>query len=163
MYKTSITYTDFNGETQTDQLYFNLTSIDIAKLTKRFGNVEQYLTDIMAERNGLKIISVMADLVLDAYGEVSADGKHFDKSPRIKENFENSVAYAEYLEEMVSSEDEATRWVTNVLSSKVMNEAMQEAKETPLTVVQKPKSARQALDDYSEEELEALLAQKHNQ
>lgn len=163
MYKTSVTYTDFNGETQTDQLYFNLTSIDIAKLTKRFGNVEQYLTDVMAEHNGLKIISVMADLVLDAYGEVSVDGKHFDKSPRIKENFENSIAYAEYLEKMVSSGDEATRWVTNVLSSKVMNEAMDQAKESTLTVVPKPVSAREALDNLSEEELEALLSKKHEQ
>lgn len=116
MFKRTLTYTDLNGKlVENEELYFNLNKIEMAKLANKIdpvnSDMEGVLTKLIETKNVFKIITVMADIILAAYGEKSADGKRFNKSPEITEAFENSVAYAEYVEYMLANENEAMEFV----------------------------------------------------
>lgn len=166
MYKKEIRYTDLKGTERITVAYFNLTTVEMTRLVKKYGadDLTDYLTSLVQSGNAFEMISVMADIVLSAYGKPSDDGTHFVKTAAIHDEFESSVAYAEYIEDLITNDGEATRFVENTLSGKVMQSAMKESQGSPLSVVPKmPDSDARPLDQYSREELEALLSQKHNQ
>ena len=81
MLKRSITYTDYNGGTRTEDFYFNLTQAEVTEMELSVdGGLVEMINRIVAAQDGKQIIATFKDIILRAYGEKSPDGKRFIKN-----------------------------------------------------------------------------------
>lgn len=101
MLKQPVTYEDFDGNTQTETLYFNLNRMELIAFQKRYGseNMENYINKLIEEKQIEPMYDLLNDFVLTAYGVKSEDGKRFIKSEQIREEFKQSLAYEALIED----------------------------------------------------------------
>ena len=103
MLKKTITYTDYDGNTRTEDFYFNLNKAEIAEMElSTNGGMEKMLTQIVNSQDGKRIMEVFKGIILKAYGVKTADGKRFEKSEEISKAFEQTEAYSELFMELVT-------------------------------------------------------------
>lgn len=116
MLKKTITYKDYDGNTRTEDFYFNLTKAECMELEmSTTGGLSNTLDQIVKMQDNKKIIEVFKELILMSYGEKSPDGKHFYKSKEIRDAFSSTEAYSELFMELASDGDAATAFVTSVI------------------------------------------------
>lgn len=116
MLKKTITYKNYNGVEVTEDFYFNLTQAEVMEMemsTK--GGLAEQLERIIAAQNAPAIIAEFKDLVLKAYGEKSADGKHFRKNDQIREDFASTEAYSIIFMKIAQDAAEATAFVNGII------------------------------------------------
>ena len=101
MLKQQVTYEDFDGNTQTETLYFNLNRMELISFQKRYGseNMENYINKLIEEKQIEPMYDLLNDFVLTAYGIKSEDGKRFIKNDQIREEFKQSLAYEALIED----------------------------------------------------------------
>nr|DAN51157.1 MAG TPA: hypothetical protein [Caudoviricetes sp.] len=101
MLKQQVTYEDFDGNTQTETLYFNLNRMELISFQKRYGseNMENYINKLIEEKQIEPMYDLLNDFVLTAYGVKSEDGKRFIKNDQIREEFKQSLAYEALIED----------------------------------------------------------------
>ena len=91
MLKKTLTYTDYNGNEVTDDLYFHLSTMEVVRIQTELDmredeELDEYALRIGQEKN-LKAILQFIDLIVQrSYGVRSSDGKRFDKSPKVLED-----------------------------------------------------------------------------
>lgn len=124
MLKKTVTYTDYNGEQQTDVCYFHLNKAELGKLQMRMDG--KFLDHIQAlvERKKIGFLyDFFYNLLLDSYGERDVSGKKFNKSDEIRADFENSIAFSELLMEIISSVDNMSAFTKGILPPDMVSEA----------------------------------------
>lgn len=101
MLKQQVKYEDFDGNTQTETLYFNLNRMELISFQKRYGseNMEKYINKLIEEKQIEPMYDLLNDFVLTAYGIKSEDGKRFIKNDQIREEFKQSLAYEALIED----------------------------------------------------------------
>lgn len=98
-----ITYTDYDGNTRTEDFRFNISRAELMELELRTpGTWSNYVTQISNAENVPALLEVFKNLIGLAYGVKSEDGKHFLKSKEITDSFFNSEAYSELFMELFS-------------------------------------------------------------
>lgn len=116
MLKKSITYTDFNGDEQTEDFYFNLSKAEITKMElSRKGGLKEHLEAIVAAQDGKEIIAEMENIVRLAYGKKSDDGRRFIKNQQLWEEFQSSEAYSVFFMELVTETNAAIAFVNGIV------------------------------------------------
>ena len=112
----TISYTDYNGNKKTKNFYFNLTRTELAKmeLTSKSG-MEATIKQMVNEDDREKIIELFEKIVLGSYGEKSADGEEFLKSPEIVAKFTAHPAYDVLFMELISSEKAMADFINAVV------------------------------------------------
>ena len=95
-----------NGEKETAELYFHLNKPELVELS---GEVDE-LKAVMNSDDNVKMFSKIKEIVLKAYGERSADGRRFIKSPEIAKEFEQSEAFSEYMFALASDAETQERF-----------------------------------------------------
>jgi len=116
MLKKTITYTDYNGSERTEDFYFNLTkaeSMEIEMTTS--GGLSAMIRRIVAAQDTPAIVKVFKDLILKAYGEKDADGKHFRKSEEISKAFSETEAYSILFMQLATDDKAAAEFVNGIL------------------------------------------------
>lgn len=102
MLKKTITFIDFDGDEVTEDFYFNVNTVEAAKITaKADGDLEKHAQKIAKSKDMELMIDFIEMMILDSYGEKTADGSQFIKNPEIRSKFEHSAAYAELFEELL--------------------------------------------------------------
>lgn len=118
-----ITYKDFDGDEQTEKLYFNLTTAELLKLQmSRVGGFQAYLQRLIEAKNEPEVCDTINEVLLLTYGEKSADGKRFDKSDELRANFENSAAYSVLFTKLCLEADEAVKFFNGVMPPELVAE-----------------------------------------
>lgn len=126
MLKETITFTDFNDQQQTKDFYFNLSKSELAKVELGLeGGIEGYLTKIIADGNGRKIINFFEDIIKDSYGIRSADGSAFEKDEAAFVRFEGSGAYDELIMKVLNNPEYAGEFIKGIIPAKLREEAEQ--------------------------------------
>lgn len=129
MFSDTVTYEDFNGNTCSETLYFNISETESLKfLTSVEGGYDKYLQKILDEFDAMnseddhqriqaitKVIDVYEDIILAGYGEKSEDGKRFMKSEEITNNFKCSAAYEALLLKFLDDPEYGVKFVVAVL------------------------------------------------
>lgn len=126
MVKKSITYTDYNGEKQTDECYFNLSKAELLEMEmSEKGGFENFVKALIEEKDNKKIYELFKNLILMSYGQKSADGRSFIKKKMVdgqmiylKDEFEQTEAFTELMMELISGGDEAMAKFINSLIPK---------------------------------------------
>ena len=116
MIKQDITYTNFDGEQETETLYFHLNKVELMEMqVSEKRGLAQYITDIQKAENNKEIFRLFKEIVLRAYGERSEDGKKFIKNERLREEFEGCLAYEELMVKIVTETDFAVKFVNGIM------------------------------------------------
>jgi hypothetical protein len=135
MIKETVTYTDFNGEEKTEDLYFNLSRAELLRYNlSQEGGFEGALkrilglsdTDSVSENNQEIINNMDADKLTQlfdwvewfigiSYGIKTDDGR-FVKSEKIKEEFLSSEAYSELLMKLATNPSKANEFSRGIIS-----------------------------------------------
>lgn len=123
MLKRSITYEDFNGDSVTEDFYFNLSRTEIVDLeTSVEGGLEATLKRIIATKDGAAIVKEFKRLVLVSYGKKSDDGKRFIKNDQMREEFSQTAAYDSLFMELAMDENAATEFIKGIIPAGLVKE-----------------------------------------
>lgn len=116
MIKWPITYTDYNGETRTEDFYFNLNKAEVMEMNLQHnGTYKQYLERIVEQRDGAKMAEIFRNIILKSYGEKTSDGKRFIKSKQLSEEFQQTEAYSELYMQLLTDEKAAPKFIEGVM------------------------------------------------
>lgn len=116
MLKKTINYTDFDGNERTEDFYFNLTKAELMELElSREGGMQKTIDRIIASQSVPQIVEIFKDLVLKAYGEKSADGRRFMKTPEITQAFKETQAYSDIFMELATDDKVAAAFIQGII------------------------------------------------
>lgn len=134
MIKKTVTYQDFDGKSQTEDLYFHLTKPDTllyaTKMRTVLGLPEERMDNTKSEeelaaeikdalnrataQNVLQLIDSVIDM---AYGVKSDDAKHFHKSAELLADFKSSLAYEELFSEFIRDGQQFQSFVEGLIGA----------------------------------------------
>lgn len=116
MLKKTITYTDYNGNSRTEDFYFNLNEAELSEMVVSVdGGLTAMIQRIVAAQDGKQIIATFKDIVLRAYGEKSPDGRRFIKSPELRDAFSQTEAYVKLFMELSTDHDAAAVFINGII------------------------------------------------
>lgn len=117
MTKKTITFTDLNGISRTEDHYFNLSKPEILKMqTSVKGGYDVQLRSIAANLDGGQIMEFFEEFISKSYGIKSDDGRRFMKSEEITRSFMETPAYEVLFEELITNDKAASDFVNAVMS-----------------------------------------------
>ena len=118
MLKQRVKYQGFDGELIEEDLYFNLTRMDLIELNDRYESKDMaaYIDKIVKEKNIKKLYKVLKDIVLMAYGVKSEDGKRFIKNQTVKDEFAESLAFSQLIEDFHETDTSMSDFITGITS-----------------------------------------------
>lgn len=115
MFKKTVTYTDYNDVERTETFYFNFTKAEVLEMELgTVGGLSAMIQGIIDAKDTPALIKVFKELVLKAYGEKSADGKRFVKSPELSEAFSQTEAYSDIFMELATDDVAAAKFIKEV-------------------------------------------------
>lgn len=119
MLKKTITYPDYNGTELTQDFYFNFTQAEVSEMEMgTAGGLAERIENIIAAQDAPTIIKIFKDLILDAYGEKSPDGKRFmkvdEKGNKLSVGFSQTEAYSQMFMELATDAEKAAEFVNGV-------------------------------------------------
>lgn len=124
MYKKTITYTDFNGVERTEDFYFHFTKAELMDMQlSTDGGLLDVVKKIIMSKDTPELIKMFKQIIINAYGIKSDDGKRFKKSDEIREDFLSSEAYSQIYMELATDADEASRFINGILPEDLANQA----------------------------------------
>jgi hypothetical protein len=121
MYRTDITYENFDGEQITETCYFNLTKAEMLQLQLQYPEgYHVYLQRLVDDNNRKAMIDEFKRILAMSYGERSADGRKFIKSEEISNAFMASEAYSEIFLKLISEEGYADKFMSAVMPKDIV-------------------------------------------
>lgn len=124
-----IKYEDYNGQTREEDFYFNLNKGEIFNLQfGTEGGLNKAIQKIIQTEDTPKIVKIFQDIILNAYGVKSDDGRRFIKSEELSTEFKQTEAYSELLMELVSDEKKAADFINALMPKDLAEEAKKQQK-----------------------------------
>lgn len=116
MLKKTITYVDYNDVERKEDFYFNLSKAELAEMElSTTGGLSTLIKKVVETTDTPALIKLFKDLILRAYGEKSADGKRFVKSPELSAGFAQTEAYSVLFMELAANSDAAAAFVNGIV------------------------------------------------
>lgn len=116
MLKKTITYTDFNGDSRTEDFYFNLSKAELINLDLEMpGGLDAYAKKIIRDGNRSEIVKLFKRIILGSYGEKDDTGRRFIKTKEMTDAFEQTNAFSELYMELLSDENNMVAFVNGVI------------------------------------------------
>lgn len=132
MLKETMTYVDYNGNERTEDFYFNLTEAELAEMEmSTSGGMGDFIQRIVSEQNGPELVKIFKDLILRSVGKKSLDGRRFEKSDAIRDEFSQTEAYSDLFMKLATDADAAARFVNGIIPKKVAKTETDVVKEFP--------------------------------
>lgn len=127
MLKKTITYTDYNDVERKEDFYFNLSKAELMEMQlSTTGGLAEMMQKIIAAKDAPAIMKIFKDIILKAYGEKSADGKRFMKSPELSEAFAQTEAYSILFMELSTDADAAAKFINGIVPADIAKEAQKQ-------------------------------------
>ena len=124
MLKKTMTYTDYNGTSRTEDFYFNLTQAEVAEMEMSVdGGLTEMISRITAAKDGRQILELFKDIVLRAYGVKSDDGRRFIKNKEVRDAFSQTEAYSDLFMELATNSESAAAFVAGIIPAQKGNQA----------------------------------------
>lgn len=135
MLKQTVEYEDFNGNRVAEDLYFNLSKHEVIDMeTAENTSLSSRLHRIQQMKDAKAMFQELKDIVLKAYGIKSEDGRKFLKSDAIREEFQNSAAFDEFLWQLFKDESTITHFINNIVPQQAIKDAMEEAEKRKISL-----------------------------
>lgn len=124
MLKRTIKYKDYDDVERVEDFYFNLNKSELIKWLTTTGDytLDKVLERLSTERNGKKIMEIFEDLIHRSYGRKSIDGRKFEKSEDIWNDFYQTEAYSTLFTELVTDAKKAADFVNRIIPKDLSEE-----------------------------------------
>ena len=127
MLKRIITYEDFDGNSISEEFYFNLTKPEMLELDASYKpGIGETFKKALQEEDREALLNIFKDLILRSYGVRSADGKRFIKEPELTKEFTQTNAYATLYMELLQSSDLASDFFIGISPSDIAEQLKKE-------------------------------------
>ena len=127
MFKKTVTYEDYKGNTRTEDFYFNLNKAELVELelsTK--GGLTVMMDRIIAAQDNATLFKIFKDLVSKSYGVLSDDGRKFVKNQEVLDDFMQTEAYSIIFSELATNEEAAAEFINKVIPQNLAKELAEE-------------------------------------
>lgn len=116
MYTKTITYTDYNGVERTEKFYFNMTKPEVLEMEYGdTGSFTESIKKMIETDNAGRVLKVLKNLILKAYGEKSLDGKRFVKSEDLSKAFSETEAFTDLYMELVKDSKKCAEFIDGIM------------------------------------------------
>lgn len=124
MLKKTVTYEDFNGESNTEELYFNLTKTELTNLQlSKEGGFDTYIQRIVDAKDTPELAKAFREIILMSYGVKSHDGKRFVKidpyGHKLADEFSQSAAFDALYMELITDDKAAAAFINGVVPQNI--------------------------------------------
>lgn len=117
MLRKTVQYVDFNGDQQTEVVYFNLTAAELVRLNASVpGGIEEFVANIDAQNSPQEVLDLFERILKASYGVKSEDGRHFLKDEAETAKFVQSAVYDSIFMELISDADLAAAFFNDLVS-----------------------------------------------
>lgn len=126
MKKETIVYTDYNGVERKEDFFFNFTKAELLEMELgTTGGLSEMIQKIIDTHDTPAIIKIFKEIVLKAYGQKSADGKRFIKTPELTTEFMQTEAYSKLFMELATNADKAADFINKIVPQDMAQKADQ--------------------------------------
>ena len=116
MFKKTVTYKDYNNVERTETFHFHFSEAEILDMEMSVeGGFAERIQKIIDANEQTKLMQVIKQFVIDAYGVKSEDGKRFIKNETVKAEFLESPAYSKIWMELVTNDRMAADFINEVI------------------------------------------------
>lgn len=146
MLKKTITYEDWNGETRTEDFYFNLTRAELIEMETGMvpgRSLTDTLQTLITDKDMGMIVQTIKEIVLKAYGEKSADGKRFVKNQDVRDSFEQNPAYDILYMELAQNAEKAADFLNGIMPTQVTDALGDDPKKALMTKMKEFEESKQ--------------------
>lgn len=124
MLKKLIEYTDYNGTPRKENFYFYMSKAELMEMELgSVGGMRNLIQLIIEKQDIPKIMDAFKTIILKSYGEKSADGRRFIKSPELSEAFSQTEAYSNLYMELVTDAQKAAAFINSIVPDEVAKAA----------------------------------------
>lgn len=135
MLKKTITYTDYNGKTRTEDFWFHLTEAELTMYNMSHdGGMEARLKRIISTEKASEIMEVFEDILKRSYGVKSDDGRRFIKNDEVYNEFRETEAYSKIFMELCTNAKAAAEFAEGIMPRELAEEAKKAMKKNPEAV-----------------------------
>lgn len=129
MLKKTITYEDYDGQTRTEDFYFNLTEAELQRYYFEHSNegMMEYLKSILLAKNTKGMMDFIAEIITISFGVKSEDGKRFVKDPNLTRAFSQTEAYSTLYMELMTKENAIAEFLTGCMPKKALKSEVQKS------------------------------------
>ena len=129
----TVTFTDYLGTERTQDLYFNLTKMDLSDMQMSVdGGMQAYLDKMIKNVNKKEVYKAFTEIVLAAYGELSPDGiyhiKVDENGHKLSDKFRQSLAYEALMDEICQNEETIAEFINGIIPKSLREAAEKEQK-----------------------------------
>lgn len=116
MLKKTITYKDLDDNEFIEDFYFHMSHADLAEMElSHSGGLAAYLTSIIKSDDRSAIIKTFKMIISASIGRRSEDGKRFEKSEQISNEFLQTNAYSVLFMELVTDASAGAEFIIGVV------------------------------------------------
>ena len=127
MFKKTVTYEDYKGNTRTEDFYFNLNKAELVELElSTNGGLTVMMDRIIAAQDNPTLFKIFKDLVSKSYGVLSDDGRKFIKNQEVLDDFMQTEAYSIIFSELATNAEAAAEFFNNVIPQNLAKELSEE-------------------------------------
>lgn len=136
MLKQTVNYEDFDGNSATDTLYFNVTKAELSDnlhLLEHFKEVEKVFAggDRTLEIPEVQqILDLVKTVMRLSYGLKSTDGKRFVKNDELWTEFTQTAAYDTFLMSLFENPEKANEFLLGVFPRDLIDQAAKQVQAT---------------------------------
>lgn len=133
MFKKTMTFKDFDGNTRTEDFYFHLSEAALIEMRLSVnGGLEKYIEKISSGLDGKNLIETFKDIIKRSYGEKSLDGRDFVQNDAVFERFKSTQAYSDLFMELATDSKKAAEFVNGILPENLREKLKNENNIKPL-------------------------------
>lgn len=146
MFKKTITFTDFNGKTQTKDFYFHISKAELLLLAAEGQELLDRLQRMVDTKDMKAIYQEYTEIIRMGCGIRSEDGAQFIKTPEAQSALMNSPALDELIMELALAPDAGAAFIQQLFPPDVIKEIVDvaEKKAQNATVAELPEDNRPA-------------------
>lgn len=124
MLKRTITFVDYDNNKRTEDFYFNMNKSEVMKWLTTSGEytLDKVMDRLTKTKNGKEIMRIFEEMIKISYGEKSLDGRNFEKSEEIWNNFYYTEAYSELFMELVTDAAKAADFFNGIIPKELGDE-----------------------------------------
>lgn len=123
MLKKTITYTGFDGEEYTEDFYFNISKSELVEMHLSVeGGLDVMLRNILNAKDVPELSKFFKRIITMSYGRKSPDGKRFEKSEQISNEFTQTKAYDTLFMELLLDAKKAADFINSIMPIELVKE-----------------------------------------
>lgn len=114
----TITFTDFNGKTRTEDYYFHINKFEITKFDleyREYGGLKGLIEKISKSEDIMATFDIFTKFITMSYGIKTADGISFHKDEAQTKLFMESEAFVILFEELASNPEEFAKFLQGII------------------------------------------------